>query len=591
MTKARVAGVGMMRIFGMGTVLVVLNACTANSVAPDTADKPTDNIASFDIAQRLDCSALTGMKVPAADIGPPTTGALISAAEKIPEATIKEQIVAEHCLVSGEIKPLDPSAPNIRFQIALPVMWNSKALMLGGGGFEGIVPQVTGNINNTSANSIAPLNRGYAVFGGDSGHIAPDKDPASYMTSEQGSFMTNEESWINYRGDALKKTHDAVMAVIFSAYGQSPSQTYFIGGSASGREALVVAGRWPEDWDGVISLFPALHLVTSVLGVQHMNRALAKPGAWLNPSERGALFQAAQSACDSLDGADDGVISNIKGCYASFEPRTALLDGVALRCPKGEDTADTCLSDAQLEALETLNNPFKFGFPLASGDTHYPGFYAYTSDWGIPGDTQMHQINSWLGFGTIPPAFPTAQGMTLHVSYADNFFRYGVANGDLAFNTLEIDPTKPSPYAERLSEMSTPESADKDLTQFANKGGKLIIIQGTADTITSPKLTEEYYEGLKETMGHKLVNKSVRFYEIHGWSHSLSTHYYAQWDYLSALENWVEADIDPAENEVVMDGIGVPGRTRPLCMYPRWPHFDKTGDINKAASFTCKDPW
>jgi feruloyl esterase len=87
-------------------------------------------------------------------------------------------------------------------------------------------------------------------------------------------------------------------------------------------------------------------------------------------------------------------------------------------------------------------------------------------------------------------------------------------------------------------------------------------------------------------MGHTKVDNFVRFYEIPGYGHALSSVFNASWDSLTALESWVEKGVAPA-NEIVTDTVGVPGRTRPLCDYPSWPKYKGSGDVNLASSFTC----
>jgi feruloyl esterase len=538
------------------------------------------SVSSACVAQASpNCNGLRTFRVSATEIGLPTRGAEVTDAHIVPAETAPGHSAPERCLVSGRIRPFDQHAPDIEFQVALPTTWNGKALMLGGGGFDGTVPNVAGPTNNSSPEASTPLARGYAVFGSNGGHRASPVEP--------GFFMLNAEAYGNYRGDALKKTRDVSIAVIRFAYGKAPTRSYFIGGSSGGREALMVSGRWPDDWDGVVAMYPAIHLVTSTLGGQNMLRALAAPDAWLDPAKRLLLRQAALAACDKLDGVADGIISNVKRCQAAFNPRTALLHGVPLRCPLGKDTGDTCLSDPQLNALDQINAGVKFNFKLASGDTEQPGYNVYFQDNGVPGTTKMHQMVSWIAFGPVQPAYPVTPEMTLQSSYADNYFRYGVAGGDHAFNSLPIDPANPGQYAEQLSMLSAGEADDRNMSGFVAKGRKLILLQGTEDTITSPRMTEQYFMGLQQKLGADRVATSVRFYEVPGWGHSFSNTFLVQWDHLTALENWVERGQDPAESQVVTDGLGVPGRTRPLCMYPAWPKYKGDGDVNSAASFIC----
>lgn len=552
-----------MRVFAAGILLV-----SSLGIAPVYAMAPPR------------CASLQGMKIGPAAIGLPTSGAVVETARIFRATGTGDTLAVEHCEVSGAIKPVDRTAPDIKFEVDLPPNWNGKALMVGGGGFNGHIPNLTKRIEVTPDSDPSPLAQGYAVFGSDSGH----EENKSHL----GSFMSNAEALSNYRGDALKKTHDVALIMIKAAYGRSPQKAYFWGGSTGGREGLLAAGRWPKDWDGVVSRYPALHLITSLLGGHHVARALAQPGGWLNPEKRAALFHAALQACDALDGAKDGVISNVKGCYAKFNPATAMLNGAPLRCPGGVDTGNSCLSDAQLRTLAQINAGVHFNFRLASGDLGHPGYNVYTSDNGMPGTSRIERGVSAVSFGDAPPGFPVTAKMPYgYAGYEDDFFRYAVGHGNPAFNSLTIDPANPGPYAAKLSEMSAPDSQDLNLAAFAAHGGKLLLIQGLADTIISARMTEWYYAQLQKKLGANKVASFVRFYEIAGWNHGFSPSFNASWDTVETLDNWVENGTDPGEHLVVFDTAGVPGRSRPLCLYPRWPKYKGFGDINAASSFSC----
>ena len=96
-------------------------------------------------AQPLSCSQLLAVKIPAYAIGLPTTGAVVTATQSVAASGTGTSAVGAYCLVSGSIMPIDPTAPNIDFQLALPAAWNHKVMMFGGGGFDGSIPSVTGN--------------------------------------------------------------------------------------------------------------------------------------------------------------------------------------------------------------------------------------------------------------------------------------------------------------------------------------------------------------------------------------------------------------------------------------------------------------
>jgi hypothetical protein len=148
----------------------------------------------------------------------------------------------------------------------------------------------------------------------------------------------------------------------------------------------------------------------------------------------------------------------------------------------------------------------------------------------------------------------------------------------------------PAAAAARLQGFARRGDADLDLSGFARNGGKLILLQGTEDFLISPRATEAYYEQVRARLGGAAIARMLRFYEVPGFGHSTSAVFGMSWDQLGALERWVEQGADPAEHETVSDTTGVLGRTRPLCLYPRWPMYRGSGDPNLATSFVCSAP-
>ena len=204
-----------------------------------------------DTAQTKSCGELNGMAIAAGSIGLPTSGAVVTSTEVVPAAGSGTAAVGQYCKVLGSINPVDRSAPQIKFQVNLPATWNSKAMMFGGGGYDGSIAAVSGNVSAGPADQPTPIGRGYATFGSDSGH------QANANGSRDGTFGANDEALRNFAGDALKKTRDAAMTIIKARYSYAPERTYFAGGSTGGREALLAVGNWPADFDGAIVLFPA----------------------------------------------------------------------------------------------------------------------------------------------------------------------------------------------------------------------------------------------------------------------------------------------------------------------------------------------
>jgi len=528
-------------------------------------------------AQPLSCSQLLAVKIPAYAIGLPTTGAVVTATQSVAASGTGTSAVGAYCLVSGSIMPIDPTAPNIDFQLALPAAWNHKVMMFGGGGFDGSIPSVTGNTPSAALNAPSPLGRGYAVFASDSGH----QDPTG-----TGAFTVNHEALLNFMGEALKKTRDSSLFLVRAFYAvDRPRKSYFAGGSTGGRESLTVIQRWPEDWDGAIAFYPAWDFAALTLGQLHIAEAFAAPDAWPDSAKRGVLFNAALAACDALDGASDGVISNVRECLRIFNPATALLNGTPIRCPGGADTGDTCLSDAQLAALKSVEDPVPFYYQLPSGETKYLGNNVYIADNGIPNPSPYEPIVTELALGSAPPAFPVTSSMLFDAQISDGWIRYTVVD-NVNFDSLTFNVSNPGPYTHRVQYLSSLDAIDYNLSRFADKGGKLLLMHGTADMTVTTRGTEYYYSRMQETMGDERVHNFSRFYLIPGFQHAFSTVFNPAWDNLTELEQWVEQGVAP-RNLVVEDTVGVFGRTRPLCEYPAWPKYNGSGDINSAASFTC----
>ncbi|AMO93646.1 prolyl oligopeptidase family protein [Collimonas fungivorans] len=520
----------------------------------------------------VSCTQLNGMAISAQ--------AIVTDARTVAPAGSGVAATGEYCLVKGEINPVDSAAPKIKFQLGLPTAWNHKALMFGGGGYNGTVPDVGGNVPAGPQDKARPLARGYATFGSDSGH------QANQMGSRDGTFGQNDEALRNFAGDALKKTRDAAMYLIQRYYAGAPQKSYFAGGSTGGREALAVAQRWSQDWDGVIALYPAWAAASLDLQFGRITRAFAMPGAYLNPAKRKTLYDAAMASCDALDGVKDGLISNMAACNSGFDPASATLNGAPLRCAGGADSGDSCLSDPQIAALKTYSTPITFSHPLGSGETQYPGLNVWGADLGLAGDSVAQKTVRLLAMGDSQPAQPMPTDAPYWATFWDQWVKYFITR-DAAFDSLSLDPQNAGPWQARIDRLTVMQDINKtDLSAFRAKGGKILMAHGMSDALVSTRSSEDYFRRLQSTMGGAAVGSFVRYYEIPGYGHSLSTVFNAAWDSLTALENWVEQGSAPVA-QIVADTAGIPGRSRPLCEFPAWPRYKGAGDINLAASFSC----
>ena len=530
---------------------------------------------NFDDASK----SLAQQQVAASQIGLPTTGAAVTSVETPTAATGAQPPASVRANIS--IQPVDPKAPPIKMGLLLPKDWNGKVVMLGGGGYNGVMPSLyTYPAAPASQGAYPLLAQGYAVFASDSGH------QAGAAGSRDGSFGTNDEAVANFSGAALKKVSDVADVLVTRFYGEKPKKRYFLGGSTGGREALAVAQRWPAEWDGVVAWYPAWNAASLDLQFGRISRAFAQPDAYPSLGQRKLLRQAALAQCDGLDGVTDGVISNVAACNAQFDPAIAQFNGKPLRCASGGNEGDQCLSTAMIAALKTYSTAITFNAPLGSGETQYPGFNVWGTELGEEGSSPLQPTVNLLAMNTTAPASPAPLSAPYWAVFWDQWVRYFVTR-DASFNALSLDPQNPGPWAARINELTKLQDINStDLSAFQKRGGKLLMAHGSADALVSTRATAQYWDRLAQTMGAATVKTFARYYEVPGYGHAASTAFNANWDSLKALDQWVAGGTAPTA-QVVTDTAGVPGRTRPLCEYPSWPRYGGSGDANKAESFSC----
>lgn len=508
------------------------------------AETPPATIRVVDAAAR--CVALSGSTVPASAIGLPTRGALIESALLQPKDGVSG--LPEYCQVKGAILAASPADPDIKFQLNLPTDWNVKTLQFGGGGYNGVVITGLGRVSNAPVTSMPPLALGYATFGSDSGN-----------QQRNGAYGTNNQALANYGGEAVKRLKDVAVILESGYYGRLPWKVYYQGGSKGGHEGLVAAQRYGSDYDGVIAYYPANQNQAMVLSWNRIWQATYRvSGAYLNPAKQVLLKARVLATCDGLDGAQDGLVSNVKGCEAAFSVNS-------LRCAGGADSGDHCLSDAQVGALQAAGTPMRFEFPLANGVASIGPYPVY-----IGGD-----LSPWLdatGFGTGTPYYGFVSGVLRYFDQQDE--------------KAPVDTFDYRQWQPRVQYLSAVlDATDPVLDIFKQKTAKMLLVQGTTDMLVTHTMTTAYYEQLAARYGASLPD-FVRYYVVPGFAHG-GGDFKSTWDSLSALEAWAERSIPP-QNQVVMDANTTNGgRTRPLCEYPAYPKYLGNGDINSATSFTC----
>lgn len=469
-----------------------------------------------------------------------------------------------YCSVTGSIAPIDPAARPIQFGVALPAQWSGRAAHFGGGGMNGRIPALDW-LNLLGS-------QGFATYGSDSGH----------QMSDNPTWTLNEESIANLGYAQLKKTHDAAMVIIARAYQVKPRLNYFFGTSQGGREGLTVAQRFPADYDGISSHVPIVNFSSLMLAPELIRIQEKKLANWVTPAKVDTIRNEFLRQCDSLDGLADGIIQNYNACRAIFDVKQGKpgrKPWSAVRCPGNKD-APTCLTDGQIATLEMVYTRYVFAHPLANGvrsfgmwlpntDPSGSGLIAATRFRGQEGAAETAPVHGHLG----------VLGVT------------GFLMKDLAANPL--DYVEGGKWDQRRIALSAIlDSTNPDLSAFRKRGGKLIVVIGTNDTLASPGAQLDYYQSVLHKMGRPAVDKFARFYVLPQTGHGLTgkaagpegKSIPSAYDRAGLLIDWVENGKAPGKSTPVTAG----DRSLPMCSYPDYPKYI-SGPPTTAASYQCSE--
>lgn len=527
------------------------------------------------------CAKASSIQIAPNRIGEPVSGVVIVSARWEEGA----QGAPAHCLISGRIDPVDSSATArpIQFGVALPASWNGRAVQLGGGGMNGSIPALAGRGPRSE------LAQGYATYGSDSGHGMRDEE-----------WLLNDEAIKNLGYMQMKKTHDAAMKLIGSVYGKQPDFNYYVGGSQGGREGLMVVQRYPADYDGVLSTVPIVGF-SSLMLAPSRTRIIEKPLArWVPPAKGAAVLAEFMRQCDGRDGLNDGVINNYQACRAIFNVRDKVGPAdpwAARRCPgdvdpnPADNSANACLTSGQIETLNFVFSDFSPGIALANGRSTF-GMWAPTTAVGsaspFGGLFTGNRYRGQEGAAADAPIFAT-----LGTNGVYGFFMQNLQGNPLDFNERE--------HGARYQQLSPwLDTTQADLSTFSARGGKLIVVVGTDDTIASSGEQLNYYQTVIDAMGQGAVDAFARLYVLPQTGHGLSgraagidgtgktiepSNIPNQIDRFALLTAWVERNQPPARAVTVSSGSA----TLPMCSYPEYPHYNG-GDVADARSYACAKP-
>ncbi|HEX7951488.1 MAG TPA: tannase/feruloyl esterase family alpha/beta hydrolase [Burkholderiales bacterium] len=455
-----------------------------------------------------------------------------------------------YCYVKGYV------ASNINFELELPLEnWNGKFVEVGCGGFCGV--SLDGYVEPGHDCDLL-LRRGYVCIASDLGHRSTIPDAKWAYNNKDAIFDF-----------AIRGAHVVALsgkAIAQKLYGKTPQRSYFWGCSTGGRQGLVAAQNFPEDFDGILAGAPALNLSARFVAMLWNDRSMKdQSGNPLIGSTEARFIQAAAIAeCDMNDGVKDGLIGDPRSCR--FDPKR-------LACDKTK--AAGCLSPSQVAAVQKV----------LSGPTNAQGTPLYAG--GLSPEVNLDELNQMRRGGQTRPQY-----------FSGEFFRYMgfmPAPGP-AWRNDEFDFDRD---VRRLGLVEAQlASTNPDLRRFKANGGKLIVYQGWSDVPISPFPTIDYYETVTRTMGGiKVTQDFMRLFMVPGMEHCIGGPGAVQVDYLTALENWVEKGEAPqmlvgshVKDETEADWIFPldPERikfTRPIYPYPARVRYSGHGDPAKYTSF------
>lgn len=498
------------------------------------------------------------------------------------------------CEVSGSFVTDAKTGRTANFLAVFPEAWNSKYLQIGCSGHCGnfyvsdpAVSVITITNQGYPGESIM---KGYASFSTDEGH----NTMAGGEWAIKGPGLVDQGAIDDfyYRADkVLASVGKAFSAAFYTQVTGSPqkvARSYFIGCSGGGRDALVAASNFPEEFDGIIAGSAYADMVGVALQTEGIAVANARSkDASVSPALLAKVDPFVKAKCDALDGVKDGLIQNPAAC--NFIPARDL------PLCNGENPADNCFTKAQVESISAAVT----AVTDEHGNVVQPGYSI--SELNVA-------MGAMAGGGiSLTPLAEAVMKTFVHKNDPDYQFssliKFGSGGPGSITNFHTIVPQSEVALAEteaRLGIGSRPEAA----AALIKQNRKLLIWANLSDEKLTPYMSINYYKRLSKLYGgYARLQNNVRLFLLPGTGHcSMNGCGPTSFDAISAMEDWVEKgkapdallatqfSTKPTSNTMmppVLDRSKPPVRTMPLCKFPEMAHYSGQGDVNEAASWSC----
>jgi feruloyl esterase len=390
------------------------------------------------------------------------------------------------------------------------------------------------------------VNAGYATVGTDTGHTGGVTD-ASWA-------LNNEERRINFGYLAVHRTAETSKAIIRSYYGAPQTRAYFSGCSNGGRQGLMEAQRYPDDFDGIVAGAPAADFTG--IGAQFIKDVRAQfPDPkdltpLLSPETMKAVATQILEKCDALDGVKDGVMEDPRQCKVDVSTLTGL-------------------TPAQMTALKAIYAPTRAGSEIVFPAQPFGG------------EGELAGWPAWITGAALRPGQPAQP--SLRYGFGTNLFKYIVFNNpDWDYRTYDLSTWKKDTAAAAAWLNAT----NPNLDAFKAKGHKLLLWHGWSDAGLSPLGTVAYYERVQAR--DPKLDEYVKMFLLPGVLHCAGGAGPDNVDWAAAIDAWVEGGTAPTQVLARKGSGAAVTRTRPLCAYPQHAVYTGTGSTDQAENFVCK---
>ena len=513
-----------------------------------------------------------------------------------------------YCQVTGSYMTNPQTGKTANFIATLPINWNGKYLQLGCSGSCGVLL-----MNNAASPPITVtaqgypgqlIEKGYASFGNDLGHIATG--PALSMAwASKGPGKIDEEGLtdFNYRADQVMARMGKDFTRAFYAQATRAKATitksYFEGCSQGGREALVAAARFPGEFDGIIAGAPASDFADIPFQMGGATVAtLRSADANLTPQLMDLVGKTVTKQCDALDGVTDGLIQNPAAC--NFKPERDLP-----RCDGSN--AGQCFSKAQAESVSSLLS----AATDAEGRVVQPGFTVSEPSPAFaplkrPAD--LASLQPWSADDSASGYWGIGDGVISTLIHRNDpafrlrpIFSYETGGHGRIQGFHTVVPRSEVELARAMLRSGSPGASD--MGQLLSSRTKLLMYLNLSDQVLSPYMNINFYKRLAALHGgYPKLQSKARLFTLPGTAHcGMSGVGPTNFDAIGALEAWVERgsapdallarQLDPKFNNVIMGKVdwSKPAlRTMPLCKFPEMARYKGTGDIKDAANWACR---